>query len=619
MNLYDLAANASAEDISAWLGGASVAGLPSLTPAARRALLGSWWFIARPGQRWEPGREFITRIEAGRGYGKNFGFSNAMLDAAEDPERWGGMALVVGASPAETLKYCIKHEASAILPLAAARAKAGTGDRPTVNLNDRIMVFPAPRGGGSGLTIQWAASSDPKSVRGGNKGLVWCDEFGVWWHRKTDEQGTNAWQALVPSVRAGPDPKILISETPARRPEVLALQRDAERPECYACRDALLATLPDNRWRGEVGKEPWRLPTSPQLHIHPLLDTRTTVVVRECPTCKGEVVARVRTVFGSTLDNPHLAPSARERARIALGSGTAAARIEFAPRGEIDSFTRGALVQDEHIVKVDDCDPPPTTPDRWRWTLDALGAREVVVVVDPAVTSAEGADETGVMAIASRAIATAFATQVVGLQDWSVRPDEVETGAPSSVWAPRAAWLAAWWGAKRIVIETNNGGDELLAIMRATLAAVPAEADVLARLVRETGLPANRLGAVARRIAADWRRIAVESVHRRSDKPTRFGWFGETAARGQQAVACVAWLDGPRHWSTAIAQGTGYEPPRDGATRERGAKKDRFDALVSGAQILLGVRETTNAGIVGPPSGGGMLGRVSGQTLGGAR
>ena len=618
VSLYDLAALDDADAIEAWLGGASRPGWPALSPADRKRLLGSWWFLARPGQKWDPGREFITRIEAGRGFGKNFAFSNTMLDAAEDPERWGGMAIVVGASPAETLKYCIKHEASAILPLAKGRAEAGTGDYPVVNLNDRTMVFPNPRGGGSGLTIQWAASSDPKSVRGGNKGLAWCDEFGVWYHRKTDEQGTNAWQALIPSIRAGRDPKVLISETPARRPEVLALQRDAERPECYACREAALAKLPDNRWRGEEGREPWRLPTSPQVHIHPLLDTRSTVVVRECPVCRSEVVARVRTIFGSTLDNPNLAPSARERARIALGSGTAAARIEFAPRGEVDAFTRGALLRAEDVRPLEDVDPPADARDRWRDCLALLGARDTIVVVDPAVTAHETSADTGLVVACSRAGQAIGLEQVVALQDASVRPDEVpDSGAPSSVWAPRAAWLAALWGASRVCVEVNDGGAEVLSLLLATLASPPSEADIIERLAAETGLAANRLGATARRIADDWRRVKVEGISRRSSKTARFSWFGETAARGQQATAVLAHLEGQRHWSSALAQGTGFEPPRDGSPgTSRREKKDRFDAWVAAAQILLGVRETTR-GIVDPASetGRGWLATASAALL----
>ncbi len=72
MSDLDLAALDDADAIEAWLGGASRPGWPALSPADRKRLLGSWWFLARPGQKWDPGREFITRIEAERGFGKNF-------------------------------------------------------------------------------------------------------------------------------------------------------------------------------------------------------------------------------------------------------------------------------------------------------------------------------------------------------------------------------------------------------------------------------------------------------------------------------------------------------------------------------------------------------------------
>jgi len=168
-----------------------------------------------------------------------------------------------------------------------------------------------------------------------------------------------------------------------------------------------------------------------------------------------------------------------------------------------------------------------------------------------------------------------------------------------------------------VCVEVNDGGAEVLSLLLATLASPPSEADIIERLAAETGLPPNRLGATARRIADDWRRVKVESISRRSSKTARFAWFGETAARGQQATAVLAHLEGQRHWSSALAQGTGFEPPREGAPgTSRREKKDRFDAWVAAAQILLGVRETTR-GIVDPASsaGRGWLGTASAAAL----
>jgi hypothetical protein len=168
-----------------------------------------------------------------------------------------------------------------------------------------------------------------------------------------------------------------------------------------------------------------------------------------------------------------------------------------------------------------------------------------------------------------------------------------------------------------VCVETNDGGEEVVALLRATIGAVPSEDEIRARLAEETGLPAARLGGVARRIRADWARIQVETISRRSSKTARFAWYGETAARGQQAIAPLTWLDSARHWSSAIAQGTGFEPKREGQTgnANRRDKKDRFDAWCAAAQVLLGVRETTRGIDTRTPAGPGWMSRANPAAL----
>lgn len=627
LGLYDLLAEGvEPEHIEAWLGGqvppaACPVDLPRLSPAERRAVQEAWWFNARPGQGWQPGHEFITDFEAGRGWGKDYAASETICDAACSPERWGGYAIVVGPDPTQVKRDCL-FGPSGIFTAAQRRQRSGNGpgiaDR---NLVDRWLRFEAPRGGGdAGLTVYWAASSDPKSVHGANVGLVWWDEFGVSYHRKYDEQGNNAWGALMPAVRAGPDPKVIITQTPSRAPEVRALQADAERPECPTCRAVYTAR---GQGRQDALREPWRLARSPQVRLHPLLNTRTTVPVRRCAVCGGEVVARVRAVYGDTRDNPNIARRAREDADKELATGQAWAFLRFAPRGEVDAGAAGSLVAHESIAEVlcDVAAPPPAKStgqiaDRWRRALDFLGATDTAVIVDPAVTASEGSDETGLVAVCLRPVgeadgAGAASVQVVGLQDATVRPDEVGGGAPSVVWAPRAHWLACLWGASRIVVEVNQGGEEVLSAVRDLVARPLTEAQAMARLREEwpelAGVSDARLGLLVRRVVASSRAIAVESVRRRAAKPVRVEWYGRTAARGQQAVLCVEWQGGVQHWSTCLAQGTGYEPPREGTPASgRRDRKDRFDALVSGAQVLLGVRETHRGEVEEPPRGGWM-------------
>lgn len=641
IGLYDLIDLGLPEAaISAWLSGHDLSDmvdgvdLPPLSPRERRQVADAWWFIARPGQLWRPGVEFITDHQCGRGWGKDRAISEFIVgkDCAGDPERWGGYAIVVGPDPTQVKRDCLFGPSGIF---GAAKRASASGNGPAIveqNLNDRWLRFAAPRGGGGGgLTVYWAASSDPKSVHGANVGLVWWDEFGVSYHRKRDEQGNNAWGALRPAIRLGPDPKVIITQTPSRAPEVRALWRDAERPECPRCRDAW--TLERGPWRGEVGREPWRLPRSEQRRVHPLLNTRTTEPSRECPACGTSITAEVRIVFGDTRDNPAIAARARADADRAIKSGAAHAHLAFAPRGEADASPQGALVRHEDVRMVEARWPDleaaarrGQVPDPWMAVLGSLGAEEVVVVADPAVTSKEGSDETGVVASCRCPAPSAGGgddgaaddepdglARAVGLQDASVRPDEVD-GAPSATWAPRAYWLACCWGARRIVVETNNGGDEVLAVVRDLCARGLRESEVMARLREDlpelAGVPDARLSVLARRVAASSRGIAVESVGRRARKPVRLGWYGATAQMGRQALACVDRLGGAEHWRQALGQMTDYEQPAGGATDD---KIDRGDAVCSAAQVVLGVRETHRGEVDDPALGGsGWMDRVAG-------
>lgn len=321
--------------------------------------------------------------------------------------------------------------------------------------------------------------------------------------------------------------------------------------------------------------------------------------MRTCPACGAEVVARVRTVFGDTRDNPALALVARQEADRQLATGQSWAYLRFSPRGEIDSRAPGSLVIHEHIRDLH-LRLSPGTADPWGLLLADLGAEEVIVQVDPATTATETSADTGLGAACLRREPATERPQVVGLVDWSVRPDEVQ-GAPSTAWAPRAVWLAALLGAQRIVVETNNGGEEVLAPVRALLATPPTEPEVLARLAElMPSLPRAALSTAARRVAINYARIEVESVTRRARKPVRWGWYGESASRGEQALlgvefederlAALPLPDGAHHWATVKAQLTGFEPRPD--AREVDERKDRADWLIAAGQVLLGVVES---------------------------
>lgn len=626
LGLYDLlTAGVPDAAVDAWLSGREVVDspvdLPRLSPRERTALRDAWWFWARPGQRWVPGREFITNNECGRGHGKTAGASNAIVEAAKDPERWGGAAMIVGVTPTQVKRDCLFGQ-SGVLPAAEAAARSGNG--PGIverNLNDRWLRFAAPRGGGGGgLTVHWASSYHPQSVHGVNVGLVWWDEYGVSYHDRLDAQGNNAWQALLPAVRVGrPDSKIIITQTPSTRPEVRALQADAERPECPMCKARALAAS-GGQWRGEPLREPWRLPRSPQRRVHPLLDTSTTEVERVCPACGGEVVARVRSLFGATTDNPALDEPSRQRARDALATGAAWARRRYAPRGEADAAAEGALIREEDVrvvaPQVGDVGVGAVAGaggvgpvrDRWSDVLDAIGdVGEVVVTVDPAVTSKTGSDDTGVAVVAGvrRPDGDAGAA---GLEDATVTAADVLAaggGAPSAVWAPRAYWTALLWGASRILVETNNGGDEVLSAVRDLVRRPPTEREAMAMLRERVpdlaGASDARLGLLARRLAASARGLQVEALRRKANKPARFEWSGRVAQTKRLFLVVAPWLD-VGHWQQALGQATAYEP---GPTTTD--LRDRWDAVVAGAQVVMGVRETARGDVEEADAGPGWM------------
>ena len=171
-------------------------------------------------------------------------------------------------------------------------------------------------------------------------------------------------------------------------------------------------------------------------------------------------------------------------------------------------------------------------------TLNILGARDTIVAVDPAVTATADSDDTGVMALCRTGDLVTF-----GLQDASVHPDEVD-GAPSSVWAPRAYWLALLWGASRIIVETNQGGDEVVSALHALLTRPPTEAHAADHLLGVLDLRSDEprpsgFSATVRRLLVTAAHLKIETVSRRSDKPVRWGWYGDEASHGDRQRAAL--------------------------------------------------------------------------------
>ena len=151
---------------------------------------------------------------------------------------------------------------------------------------------------------------------------------------------------------------------------------------------------------------------------------------------------------GSTYDNAaNLAPSAIAEFR-AKYEGTRLGRQEL--NGEVLDDVPGALWQRDAIDKL-----------RVR---EAPALSRVVVAIDPAVTSGEDADETGIV-VAARGEDGAF--YVLADRTCRMSPDG---------WARRAVIALDEFAADRIVAETNNGGEMVELTVRTVRAGAPYKA-----------------------------------------------------------------------------------------------------------------------------------------------
>lgn len=118
-------------------------------------------------------------------------------------------------------------------------------------------------------------------------------------------------------------------------------------------------------------------------------------------------------------------------------------------KGEFAEETEGALWTDELINNN-------RVPFSGAWSLESKGPvyRRIVVAIDPAVTSKDTSDETGIVVTAE-----GFDGHLYVLDDQS----DIYTPAE---WAKKAVLLYRKYKADRIIGEVNNGGDLIEAVIR---------------------------------------------------------------------------------------------------------------------------------------------------------
>jgi phage terminase large subunit-like protein len=239
--------------------------------------------------------------------------------------------------------------------------------------------------------------------------------------------------------------------------------------------DRLRGPQHDAAWCDEIAA--WRYPQAwDMLMLGLRLGSDPRVVATTTPKpvkLVRDLLASAVVTRSTTYDNlDNLAPTFREQI-LARYEGTRLGRQELL--AELLEDVPGALWTRDLIERA-----RGTAPDLSR----------IVVAIDPAVTSGEESDATGIIVVG--------AIQNVGyvLEDLSGR-------FPPEQWARLAVDAYRRWDADRIVAEANNGGDLVASVLRAVDPNVPVRLVRASRGKRARAEPVSALYEQGRIIHAD--------------------------------------------------------------------------------------------------------------------
>jgi phage terminase large subunit-like protein len=169
---------------------------------------------------------------------------------------------------------------------------------------------------------------------------------------------------------------------------------------------------------------------------------RPTPLVRELIADPGTLAT-----LGTTYDNrDNLAPTFFSKI-VKAYEGTRLGRQEL--NGEVLLDNPRALWQ---RARIDELRRPALTEETRAAFLASL--KRIVVAIDPAVTSNEHSDETGIVVCGH------------GRDDHLYVLEDISLSASPDAWARVAVQAYRRWAADRIIAETNNGGDMVEAVIR---------------------------------------------------------------------------------------------------------------------------------------------------------
>ena len=298
-------------------------------------------------------------------------------------------------------------------------------DRPVYEPSKRRLTWPATS------LYPWETQAitfsgdKPAQVRGPQFDSAWCDEFAK--YIRADQ----LFPILDPAVRLGADPRILVTTTPVNSKAMRDLVNDPQSVVVNESTFANSANLPDR-------------------------------LIERLKIYAGTRVGR-QELEGQLLDDIEgalwtLAGIDKHRARLIPDEG-AKARPPIAPPGHkwvIYDYTGGRMRDVPELVRV-------------------------VVAVDPAVSSGEDADSTGIVVVGKGEDGHLY-----------VLADRTTRGKPHE-WA--AAVVAAYrdFEADRVIGEVNNGGELIETVLRAHAPSIPYEAVRASRSKQTRAEPVSAL------------------------------------------------------------------------------------------------------------------------------
>lgn len=201
-------------------------------------LLGFWPFWARRAQRPPPGRWRTWLLMGGRGAGKTRAASEWVREMVETGA--ATQVALIGPTFADVRDVMVEGPSGLI-------AIATPGYEPAYQASRRRLVWP------DGAAALMFSAEDPDSLRGPEFDLAWGDELAAW-----ARPGATL-DILRPALRAGIDPRIVLSTTPRPVPALRQLLAD---PTCAVTRSGtrdnaanLAAGVVDDltrRWAGTV-------------------------------------------------------------------------------------------------------------------------------------------------------------------------------------------------------------------------------------------------------------------------------------------------------------------------------------------------------------------------------